>query len=52
VTPHVAQNRDRRRSGIDVRSTRHAGYGVSLPIRKRIEKAIGWTGTIAGQRKT
>lgn len=52
VTPHVAQNLNRRRSGIDGRTTRHAGYGVSMRIRKRIEEAFGWIKTIAGQRKT
>jgi hypothetical protein len=52
VTPHVAQNRSGRRSGIDGRTTRHAGYAVSLRIRKRIEEAFGWIKTIAGQRKT
>jgi IS5 family transposase len=29
VTPHVAQNTSARRSAIDGRTTRHAGYGVS-----------------------
>jgi IS5 family transposase len=52
VTPHVAQNRSGRRSAIDGRTSRHAGYGVSLRIRKRIEEAFGWIKTIAGQRKT
>ncbi|WP_127142797.1 IS5 family transposase [Pelagibacterium montanilacus] len=52
VTPHVAQNLNRRRSGIDGRTTHHAGYGVSMRIRKRIEEAFGWIKTIAGQRKT
>lgn len=52
VTPHVAQNSNRRRSAIDGRTTRHAGYSVSLRIRKRIEEAFGWIKTVAGQRKT
>ena len=52
VTPHVAQNRSRRRSAIDGRTTRHAGYGVSQRIRKRIEEAFGWIKTVAGQGKT
>ena len=29
VTPHLAQNTSRRRSAIDGRTTRHAGYAVS-----------------------
>jgi len=37
VTPHVAQNTARRRSAIDRRTTRHAGYDVSQWVRKRIE---------------
>jgi transposase len=52
VTPHVAQNTRGRRSAIDGRTTRHAGYGASQRIRKRVEEAIGWIKTIAGQDKT
>ena len=52
VTPHVAQNTSGRSSAIDGRTTRHAGYGVSLRIRKQIEEAFGWIKTIAGQDKT
>ncbi len=51
VTPHVAQNDNGRRSGIDGRTTRHRGYGISLRIRKRIEEAFGWAKTVAGLRK-
>ena len=49
VTPHVAQNTSGRRSAIDGRTTRHAGYAVSQRIRKRIEEAFGWIKTVAGQ---
>jgi hypothetical protein len=42
VRPHVAQNDNGRRSAIDRRTTRHAGYAISLRIRKRIEEAFGW----------
>ena len=52
VTPHVAQNTSGRRSAIDGRTTRHAGYAVSQRIRKRIEEAFGWIKTVAGQDKT
>ena len=52
VRPHVAQNTSRRRSAIDVRTTRHASYAISQRIRKRIEDAFGWMKTIAGQRRT
>ena len=40
ATPHVAQNGNRRRSRIDARTTRHAGYGVSQVKRKRIEEIL------------
>jgi transposase len=52
ATPHVTQNDAGRRSAIDGRTTRHAGYQVSLLVRKRIEEAFGWVKTIGGQRKT
>ena len=52
VTAHVAQNDKRRRSAIDARTTRHAGYKVSLRVRKRIEEVFGWMKTVGGQRKT
>ncbi len=52
VTPHVAQNTSRRRSAIDGRVTRHAGYALSQKIRKRIEEAFGWSKEIAGMGKT
>ncbi len=42
VTPHVACNTAGRRSAIDGRTTRHAGYAVSQRIRKRIEEIFGW----------
>ena len=52
ATPHVAQNTSGRSSAIDGRTTRHAGYGVSQRIRKRIEEAFGWIKTVAGQDRT
>ena len=52
ATPHVTQNTDRRSSAIDGRTTRHAGYGLSQRIRKRIEEAFGWVKIIAGQERT
>ena len=51
VTPHVAQNQNRRRSAIDRRTTRHPGYTISQRIRKRLEEAFGWAKTVAGLRK-
>jgi transposase len=49
VTPHVAQAITATRgSCIDGRTTRHAGYAVSLRLRKRIEEGFGWLKTVAG----
>jgi hypothetical protein len=52
VTPHVTQNNKGRRSAIDARTTRHAGYESSLRIRKPIDEVFGWAKTIGGMRKT
>ena len=52
ATPHVAQNTMGRSSAIDGRTTRHAGYGVSQRIRKRIEEAFGWIKKVGGQERT
>lgn len=51
VTPHVAQHTTNRRSRIDDRVTRHAGYAVSQRVRKRVEEIFGWIKTIGGGRK-
>jgi transposase len=52
VTPHVTQNTKGRRSAIDCRTTRHAGYNLSLHCRARIEEINGWLKTVGSQRKT
>jgi len=52
VTPHVAQNTTNRRSAIDDRTTRHAGYEISQRVRKRVEEIFGWMKTVALFRKT
>lgn len=52
VTPHVAQHTTKRRSTIDGRTTRHAGYEVSQTKRKRVEEIFGWMKTVGGMRKT
>src|SRR5271170_14250 len=52
VTPHVAQNNTNRSSAIDERTTRHAGYGVSMRKRKLIEEIFGWLKTVGLMRKT
>ena len=50
VRPHVAQNTTRR-SAIDGRTTRHAGYEASQRVRKRIEEAFGWMKSVGGMRR-
>jgi IS5 family transposase len=51
VTPHVAQNNKGRKSAIDGRTTRHAGYSISQQRRKRVEEIFGWMKTVGGMRK-
>jgi transposase len=58
VTPHIAvdghltKTGKRRKTAIDTRTTRHAGYAISQVIRKRIEEPFGWIKTVAVLRKT
>ena len=52
VTPHVAQNNRNRRSAIDARTTRHAGYEISQRKRKRVEEVFGWLKTVGLLRQT
>jgi transposase len=52
ITPHVAQNTTKRRSAIDGRTTRHAGYAISQQRRKRVEEIFGWLKTVGLMRKT
>ena len=53
TTPHVAQDQNRRRrSAIDGRTTRHAGYGISQRLRMRIEQIFGWLKSVGGLRRT
>ena len=49
MTPHVAR---KKHSAIDGRTTRHAGYGVSLRLRKRVEEVCGRMKTVGGLRRT
>jgi transposase len=51
ITPHVAQNDTHRRSAVDERTTRHAGYQLSQKARKRIEEVFGWMKSIGLLRK-
>jgi transposase len=52
VTPHIAQHTTHRRSAIDGRTTRHAGYAVSQRKRKLVEEIFGWAKSVALFRKT
>jgi IS5 family transposase len=53
VTPHFHKNENEKRtSNLDGRTTRHAGYVISLKQRKRIEHIFGWLKTTALLRKT
>jgi transposase len=51
VTPHVAQNDTNRKSSIDGRTTRHAGYETSSRKRKLVEEIFGWMKTIGGIKR-
>ena len=57
VTPHIAvdghitKTGKRRRTAIDGRTTRHAGYEISQRCRKRIEEVFGWIKSSAGLAK-
>jgi transposase len=46
ITPHVHQY-EGRASHIDKRTTRHAGYGISLKKRRLVEQIFGWVKTTA-----
>ena len=57
VTPHTAINGRvskhgvARKTAVDGRTTRHAGYGISQICRKRIEEVFGWIKSQAGLAK-
>ena len=50
IIPHVAAKK--KGSAMDTDTTRQAGYGISLMLRKRIEECFGWAKTVGGFRKT
>ena len=52
VTPHIALNDTAKKSAIDGRTTRHAGYEVSQRKRKLVEEIFGWMKTVGLFRKT
>ena len=49
VTPHVTQ---KQHSAIDGHTTRHAGYAVSIRIRKRVEEVFNWMKTVGSLRRS
>lgn len=57
VTPHIAidghlsKTGKRRKTAIDGRTLRHAGYAASQRCRKRIEEVFGWIKASAGLAK-
>lgn len=51
VTSHTAMNDTNRKSSIDGRTYRHAGYEISQQKRKRVEEFFGWGKCIGGIRK-
>jgi len=51
ATPHIAQHATKRRSAVDARTTRHAGYAIRQQKRKLVEQGFGWMKTIGGLRK-
>ena len=57
VTPHIAidghlsSTGKPRKTAVDTRTTRHAGYAVSQRCRKRIEEVFGWIKSSAGLAK-
>jgi transposase len=57
VTPHIAidghlsKTGKRRKTAVDGRTLRHAGYAVSQRCRKRIEEVFGWIKSSAGMAK-
>ena len=52
VDDHLTKTGKRRKTRIDRRTTRHAGYAVSQRLRKRIEEVFGWIKTTGGLAKT
>ncbi len=51
ITPHVAQNKQGRRSAIDGRTTRHPGHRRSQRQRKLVEEVFGWIKTVGAGGK-
>ena len=52
IAPHIAMINGRKTSGLDRRTTRHAGYAVSQRKRKRVEEIFGWMKAYGGLRRT
>lgn len=48
---HLSKSGKRRKTAVDGRTTRHAGYDISQRCRKRIEEVFGWIKSSAGLAK-
>lgn len=51
IDGHPSKTGIRRKTAVDARTTRHAGYEVSQRCRKRIEEVFGWIKSSAGLAK-
>ena len=51
IDGHVRKSGKPRKTAIDGRTLRHAGYAISQRCRKRIEEVFGWTKSSAGLAK-
>jgi transposase len=51
IDGHLSKTGKRRKTAIDGRTTRHAGYDISQRCRKRIEEVFGWIKSSAGLAK-
>lgn len=48
IDGHLTKTGKGRKTAIDGRTLRHAGYAISQCCRKRIEEVFGWIKTVAG----
>jgi IS5 family transposase len=51
VTPHVAQNKSRRKSAVPDEIAQSVGYAISQQRRKLIEQGFGWAKTVGAMRQ-
>ena len=51
IDGHLSKTGKQRKTAVDRRTTRHAGYDISQRCRKRIEEVFGWIKSSAGLAK-